>query len=256
MPSLLAVIGPAGTGKTTRLLELVGQNAAKLLTHPHQRVLAMSFMNGARARLDSSLGKAHPAIPRTVITLDKIAMIIVNRWRTAESLTLPLASSASVEGTGPVIRHYRTQLSFNEIIGRATRLLRQPGVSAWFASSFPLVVVDEFQDCLEVRLELVQTISSITHVLLGADEFQLLNSGYPETSPAVEWLAVMETSNSATVERLTKTRRTNIKGLLDAAHALRDEYPAAAATIPVVCGPAAALLASHFLYFVLQNWSH
>lgn len=254
MPSILAVMGPAGTGKTTRLLELAGQHAGTLLTQPHQRLLAMSFMNGARARLDSALRKSYPGVPRTVRTLDKVAMMIVNRWRVADSLTFPIATAASVDAAGPAVCHFRSRLSFDDIIGRAIRMLGQPAVSSWLTNSFPLVVVDEFQDCHSLRLNFVQTLSSITQVLLAADEFQMLNPEYPAVCPAVEWIQAMEASSKATVERLTITRRTNKKGLLDAANALRSNKPATGLTIPTICAPAIPLLASQCMYFMLNNW--
>lgn len=255
MPSLVAILGPAGTGKTTRLLESVGEYASRLVTEPQQRLLAMSFMNGARLRLDLALRAAYPNIPRTVITLDKLASTIVNRWRQAEHLTFPVASSKAVGSAGSGSLHFRTHLSFDQIVQRAGRLLERPAVIAWVSSSFPLILVDEFQDCVDVRLAFVQNLSIATQVLVAADEFQLLNDEYSTTCPAVEWIECLETSGNATVVRLTATHRTDAKPLLDAASALRNNVAASADTIPVICAPGYGLLASRCMYFMLSNSS-
>src|SRR5258708_18595282 len=79
--SFLAFEGPAGTGKTYRLIEEVCARAAELLG-PSQRVLGLTFMHGSRRRLDESFagktvirGRCHAT------TIDSFAAHVVKRWR-------------------------------------------------------------------------------------------------------------------------------------------------------------------------------
>jgi superfamily I DNA/RNA helicase len=255
MPTVVAVMGPAGTGKTTRLLDVAQEYAERLITRQPQRLLAMTFMNGARRRLDSALQKAVPKIPKTTVTLDKFAATIVNRWRQADNLTFPISSSDEGDQEAPAIRHFRTCLSFDDAIARASRLIEQKSVGAWIQNSFPLILIDEFQDCVDVRLKFVQDLALVTQVIVAADAFQLLDSDNPEACPAVEWIESLENADDAIVERLDTTHRTNSRPLLDAAHALRNNSSASDRTVRVVCAPAYGLLAAQCMSFMLQSRS-
>src|SRR3546814_17036647 len=62
--------GPAGTGKTHRLIEAVRVKAGELQMQPHNRILALTFMHGSRRRLEERL--AQPAETRGRVTWLKI----------------------------------------------------------------------------------------------------------------------------------------------------------------------------------------
>src|SRR3546814_16020734 len=51
--------GPAGTGKTHRLIEAVRVKAGELQMQPHNRILPLTFLQGSRRRLEEPL--AQPA---------------------------------------------------------------------------------------------------------------------------------------------------------------------------------------------------
>lgn len=51
----MAFEGPAGAGKTHRLMDELGTALQARPLAPHERVLALTFMNGSRRRLDAKL---------------------------------------------------------------------------------------------------------------------------------------------------------------------------------------------------------
>src|SRR5258706_16256406 len=79
---VIAFEGPAGCGKTHRLME---ELAAALRTKPlapHQRVLALTYMQGSRRRLDSRLRSVPGLMGRfEATTLDSFAWRLTQRWR-------------------------------------------------------------------------------------------------------------------------------------------------------------------------------
>ena len=80
---------------------------------------------------------------------------------------------------------------------------------------YPIVVVDELQDCKGSHLTIIQAIESCCHVIAAADEFQDLQSSGP--SDAVEWLH----RSAGKKNVLNGNRRTNDTTLLQAAGRLR-----------------------------------
>jgi hypothetical protein len=81
-----------------------------------------------------------------------------------------------------------------------------------------LILVDEFQDCRDGRLGMVQALARDGDVLVAADEFQEL--GYDDSSPAVTWARA-----AGEVTPLEEVHRTRKVGLLDAATAIRGGRP-------------------------------
>ena len=93
-------------------------------------------------------------------------------------------------------------------------------MASWVNQRFPVVVIDEFQDCRTGRLGIAQGLSAKADLLVAADAFQDLSE--TGDSPAVEWL-----SSAAQVENLTTVHRTSDGGLLQTALALRNGTPVA-----------------------------
>ncbi|MEQ9145418.1 MAG: AAA family ATPase [Parvibaculaceae bacterium] len=191
----LAFEGPAGTGKTYRLMEEVRGHAAQLL-RADQQVLGLTFMHGARRRLDESFvaapetrGKSH------VTTIDSFAAHLVRRWS-------PLA---------PAIADF-TQ--FDEVCDACGMLLERPEILNWVTETFPIVAIDEAQELSPSRLRIARAFADAAHLVVAADEFQCLDEQI-DTAPFLEWFA------TGNVERLEIVRRTNRRGLLDAGVALR-----------------------------------
>lgn len=199
--SIRAVEGAAGCGKTHRLMAMLAETlAAHPLTHG-QRVLALTFMHGARRRLSDRLkGVAGLAGRVQCCTVDAFAWRIYRRWR---GLATALGIPATTEG------------EFDAVCDAAGMLLEQSQVRSWTAMSFPIVLVDEGQDLRPQRLRMLVALSGATHALIAADEFQCLDQAL-RPNPLVAWL-----QNAAVPETLVQVRRTNVGGLLAAATAIR-----------------------------------
>ena len=197
-----AVEGAAGCGKTYRLMEMLAET---LEAHPlieGQRVLALTFMHGARRRLADRLRTVEGLSGRVeCCTVDGFAWRIYRRWRgLAEALGIP----------------QRTEGEFDAICDAAGMLLEQPQVRDWATASFPIVLVDEGQDLRTERLRMLVALSAAARTLIAADEFQCLDQAL-RPNPLVTWL-----QECWEPETLAQIRRTNIAGLLAAAAAIRD----------------------------------
>lgn len=191
--------GPAGTGKTYRLIESVRERAPIVLGD-EQRVLGLTFMHGSRRRLDESFashseirGRAHAA------TIDSFAAHLVRRWA-------PIA---------PPIMDFT---EFDQVCDACGVLLERPEVVRWVAAAFPIVAIDEAQELAPCRLRIAQALSTVTELIVAADEFQCLDDQI-DTGPFMEWFG------TGNLERLDVVRRTNRQGLLNAGVALRARRP-------------------------------
>jgi hypothetical protein len=183
----------------------MGLLAETLAAHPlieGQRVLALTFMHGARRRLSGRLRSVADLAGRVeCCTVDAFAWRIYRRWR-GFAMTLGIAPAAEGE--------------FDPVCDAAGLLLEQPQVRSWTAASFPIVLVDEGQDLRQQRLRMLVALSGATHMLIAADEFQCLDHAL-RPNPLVTWL-----QNAAEPETLVQVRRTNVGGLLAAATAIRN----------------------------------
>lgn len=195
--------GPAGCGKTYQLVEAL---KTFLASHPladDQAVLGVTYMHGSRRRMHSRLAKLAVLRGRFLAsTVDSLARSIVWRWRT---LAREIEPHLDFSGT----------VDFDMVCRVAADLLRRHSVFGWFCIRYPVVVVDEFQDCKGDRLFIVQAIESCCHVIAAADEYQDLQ---PDgLNAAVAWLHA--SAGKQTV--LSGNRRTNQTVLLQAAAHLR-----------------------------------
>ena len=234
MGQVAVVIGQAGTGKTTWLMARANELAPGLVAAEHQRMLVITRMHGARRRLEQKLKDACRTIPYSVATIDGFALSIVNRWRTALGHTKPVASvPGDVDFADGVLG---IEADFGRVAGSAARLLQSQTVGGVIGATYPLILIDEFQDCHGPLLEFVAALSKHGSVLLAADDFQLLDSSV-SGCPAVEWARTQEANGAGIIEELTTCHRTSVTGILDAARCLRDNTPSTGRTIPVVCCP-------------------
>lgn len=199
--TLTALEGAAGCGKTFRLMELLAERIAASPLAVGQRVLALTFMHGARRRLVDRLANVTGLNGRAdCSTIDGFAWRLVRRWR-GLALSLGIPNLAEEQ--------------FNQVCDAAGILLEQPEVSSWIARSFPFVLVDEGQDLQPQRLRMLTAMAEVTDLLVAADEFQCLDAAL-NPNPVVIW---MESATQPNV--LTQVRRTNVAGLLNAAVAIR-----------------------------------
>lgn len=199
--TIRAVEGAAGCGKTHRLMAMLAETLAAHPLTEGQRVLALTFMHGARRRLSDHLKSVSGIAGRVQCgTVDAFAWRIYRRWR---GLAISLGIPATVEG------------EFDAVCDAAGLLLEQAQVRSWTATSFPIVLVDEGQDLRPQRLRILAALSGATHALIAADEFQCLDQAL-RPNPLIGWLR-----NATEPETLAQVRRTNVAGLLAAATAIR-----------------------------------
>ncbi len=196
--------GPAGTGKTYNLVGLAAQLIRDGVLGEERKLLALTFMNGARRRLEAKL--SCDALFRRRFecqTFDVFARTLSTRRRSLLCGNVAMTERAA---------------SLNEFDGPcflSASLLEYPSVRQWVALTFPLVLVDEAQDLDEHRLRILQRLSQSSRVAVAADAFQCLLDGR-DTAPLIHWL-----ENAGQTHRLTEPQRTRQRGLLAAAVAVR-----------------------------------
>lgn len=205
--SLQLIEGGAGTGKTTMVIERLGQLLATSPLAKHQRVLALTKMHGSRRRVrERLLGVSGLNGRFESVTVDSFAWRVVLRWR---SLARVVANS-------------ELPAKFDARCELAGRLLEEPCVQKWVAASFPIAVVDELQDSKGGQLRVLQGLAARCECIAAGDPFQDLEGG--TICASVEWA---RGQGEPTV--LATTRRTSNAGLLAAAAALRGGQPVSAA---------------------------
>ena len=195
--------GAAGTGKTHNLVGRAGEIVQDGALGEGHKLLALTFMNGARRRLDARLGE-NPAFRRRFDcqTFDVFARTLAARRRSLITAAMQQQADTLSEFDGPCTL--------------AASLLEQESVRQWVARSFPLVLVDEAQDLDEHRLRILQGLSLSCRIVAAADAFQCLSNGRDTTS-LMDWL-----EGAGQTHHLTQVHRTTQKGLLAAALAVRE----------------------------------
>lgn len=200
--TVVAFEGPAGSGKTHRLIDELGARLGQQPLAGHQRVAALTFMHGSRRRLDGRLRQVEALAGRyEATTLDSFAWRLIQRWR---RLAIHLGQAIPLEQ------------AYDETCALAAALLQREHVRVWVAGSFPLVLVDEAQDLSAERSAIVESLAHAGTVLLAYDEFQCLS---PALLPiAIEgWLR-----NHCEPIALQGCRRTDVDELIAAARAVRN----------------------------------
>lgn len=197
--------GGAGCGKTYQLMQRLAETLVAAPPREGQKVLALTFMHGARRRLDERLA-AVPGLGRRYecTTLDSFAARIVRRW---QSLAVQMGARVPAE------------TEYDETVTVAATLLANPEVVLWVKASFPILVLDEAQDLTRSRLDIVQSLATELITLIAADEFQCLDATL-RPNPAWEWLKEQEDHVA-----LEKPMRTSVSALLNAATAVRAAKP-------------------------------
>jgi hypothetical protein len=162
------------------------------------------------------------------MTLDRFAWNICRRWR------------SRLRAGGGLVPLELDAPDYDATCDAAGRLLAAPDVAKWVAALYPVIVLDEFQDCSPVRLALAQHLHGSVEMLVAADDFQNLNR--TDESPGVAWLRGLNIS-----EELTINRRTADVDLIAAAQALRAGMPLPtgfSTSFKLISAPSAAVAAS------------
>jgi hypothetical protein len=248
MPQHIFITGEAGSGKTRMLMERAAAIGSATIKAPHQRVLAIALMHGARRRLQSTLDKFCPNLPVTVLTIHSFALGVVNRWRRSLGITLPVTVCETTCGLAEA--NFRARATFDEVIQLASKALQSETVCRTLGETYPIIIVDEFQDCAAETLRFVLSLGNRSTLLLAADRFQRLVDKEGDC-PAVDWAEARKLDGGIEYVDLTGCRRTENDAILRAARALRDNVKAAASTVPVYfapnVGPAAYRMVERFL---------
>jgi superfamily I DNA/RNA helicase len=195
--------GAAGTGKTHNIVGRAGELVQGGALRDSHKLLALTFMNGARRRLDARLGE-NPAFRRRFDcqTFDVFARMLAARRRS-------LITPDQQELAAPLN-------AFDGPCSLAASLLENEPVRQWVARTFPLVLVDEAQDLDDHRMRILQGLSQSCRIVAAADGFQCLMDGR-DTAPLMGWL-----EGAGQTHRLTQPRRTQQQGLLAVAVAVRE----------------------------------
>ncbi|MFD0986246.1 ATP-binding domain-containing protein [Methyloligella solikamskensis] len=200
--TVVAFEGPAGSGKTHRLMDELGEVIGRDPLADHQRVIALTFMHGSRRRLDARL-RGLDALNRRfqAVTLDSFAWRLTQRWR-----RLAAYHGHDIPAAG----------QYGATCTLAAALLQNDSVRQWVAQSYPVVVIDEAQDFSHERSEIIRGLTQSGNVLLAFDEFQCLNTALLPI-PIEGWLR-----NHCEPVTLEGCRRTDDAELIAAANAVRD----------------------------------
>ena len=203
--SISAFDGAAGCGKTYSAIE---QLRAELVANPlqnSQRVLALTYMHGARVRLDGQLEQLQELKGRyEASTLDSLAWRICRRWRSRIRQfghPIPLADD------------------YDANCDLAAKLLADNDVRTWVASAYPIILIDEAQDLNAGRLAIIDGLLKSCCILLAFDEFQCLNSNN-RPAAVISWIKTR--CNPVTLKGNKRTTQSN---LLSAALQIRDSEP-------------------------------
>lgn len=254
MKQVFLVTGYAGTGKTTWLMQKANALTPSFLTAQHHTLLAITRMHGARRRVQADLRKSCPAIRCSVSTIDGFALSILNRWRTTLGYSRPIhAVNEDVDFADSL---FGTEANFDRVLTAAASLLQSSTVRNVISGSYPLILIDEFQDCHGRLLEFVKALSECSSLILAADDFQVLDSSVGGC-PGLVWLQTQEESEFIERVELTTFHRTVVQPILDAARCLRDNVSSPTQTIPVISCPGhgpAAFKILEALVFNSKRW--
>ena len=197
--------GAAGTGKTHNIIEEARSHVLEDVLGGHSRMLALTFMNGARRRLLFRLGEHREFRRRYECqTCDVFARRLVVRRQSVLRRKDELRAQAEPLG------------EFDGPCCLAAGLLDDEGIRQWVTASYPLILVDEAQDLDVHRMGILRSLTESAHVIAGADEFQCLYDGR-DTRDLMGWLA-----GTGETTRLTEPMRTDQAGLLAVATAIRN----------------------------------
>jgi superfamily I DNA/RNA helicase len=155
-------------GKTHNLVGRAGEIVQDGALGEGHKLLALTFMNGARRRLDARLGE-NPAFRRRFDwqTFDVFARTLAARRRSLVTQAMQAEADALSEFDGPC--------------ALAAGLLQIQAVQKWVARSFPLILVDEAQDLDDHRMRILQGLSPSCRIVAAADAFQCLHNGRDTT---------------------------------------------------------------------------
>ncbi|GAB5407428.1 MAG: hypothetical protein Aurels2KO_56590 [Aureliella sp.] len=219
MTQLYAFIGPAGSGKTYSLNAKLNELCKEREFQEYQTVLAVTFMHGSRKRLSAKLGRhVGDGVSVQCETIDSFCLRLINRFRIRLQRRKPVVINNDHHDWFESGSTW--EASFKTIRSTAVSLLKVEDIKKSVAATYPIVLIDEFQDCEDELLTIAQQLSTCCSVLVGADDFQYLRSS--DDAPAVKWLRSVDCD----LTELSGNQRTGDQLLLSSALALRENSTA------------------------------
>lgn len=183
MSKVILYTGQAGTGKTTSLMQLLSQTIPLRKWDSFETVLALTFMHGSRRRLDTSLKfvKKTFNVRYQCSTIDSFVLNLTNRFRVYLGITKMIFPAET--NTESLFEQFLTRDKIREL---AISLLSKESVKNYISNSYPIIVVDEFQDCTGSLLDIIKGLASTTTLFIAADPFQQLSD--PENLDGIQWI--------------------------------------------------------------------
>ncbi len=195
--------GEAGTGKTTELIKATVKFVQENEFLPYQKILALTFMHGSRKRLIQRLSKESILVKKfDCSTIDSFAAQLLLRWR---SFFLEKEKDFSIN-----------DLSYDNTCARAAELINEEEVRNWIKRKYPLILIDEMQDCKTQRLQIIKNLSKTIDMYVAADSFQDLDTD-DDSNEATDWLAT-----NAEIKELNTVHRTNISSIIELSKKIRN----------------------------------
>ncbi|MBO9682332.1 MAG: ATP-dependent helicase [Flavisolibacter sp.] len=251
MATVYGYTGQAGTGKTTQIISKLNECLGQSGLPKHSCVLALTFMHGSRRRLTERLSvvKKERNVKVSCSTIDAFCTRIVQRFRRYIGFNKPLEVSMVKDEENDIVENKRSiQVSIRFIRKSFIELMSFSSVKNFISNSYPIIIVDEFQDCEGQLLDVIRSLSNCScSFIIAGDEFQQLNAN--TSCEAIEWL-----TSICDLNELKNIHRTKNNSILNTASGLRSGSRISNSVIikPV---PSATLAAwSICLKIQKQNW--
>jgi hypothetical protein len=185
-----------------------------------------------------------------VTTIHSFSLDLVNRWRRSLGYDLPIIVDPQ---QGGLTERYGTHhASFAEVLTMALTLLESASVRGFISSTYPLIIVDEFQECNADAMSLICKLDEVSRVLVAADGFQDLTSADDAPCEAISYLERCK-SAGATHINLSQQHRTRDNRILHTAQSLRNNIRASAPVIDRFADPKPQMLAWRVVQAVLNK---
>jgi superfamily I DNA/RNA helicase len=235
MPLIQAFCGPAGSGKTHSLITRVEEVIRSQPPRESQHVLVITFMHGARRQLETRFKSLKgTGVLVSCETIDSFCLRIINHFRRYLQRNAPVKVAFTGAETGWRETSRGWKVTLDAMRNGMVELLDMPVVKSCVAATYPLIVVDEFQDCSTELLRVIQKLADVSQLFVAADPFQCLNE--LEECEAVTWL-----TSHANVNSLSDNFRTDCATLRATASGLRTGVACERCVEVVLCsGPGLA----------------
>lgn len=222
-PNLLnnkGFIGQAGTGKTTKVMETLEALVDPSRWDESSTVLAITHMHGSRRRLDSKLiTYKKRGINVDCTTIDSFCMRLLQRYKSYLGIDYIIIIGDNEEERTEIPEESKLVVGVKVLRELVLELLEFDIIMEVLKFSYPIIIIDEFQDCDEQQLGIIQKLSSNECLIIAADDFQKLDDS--NDCPPVEWLR-----ENISFEELDQVWRTSENTILSSSSAIRNNTSA------------------------------